>query len=89
MRYSLFENSRQQKKASANIYVGCHPSVNGDDVFYENLMQAQCNSAAIAPDYCLQSNGYNQIYSNAMTVEKCLGICVSTFGFKYAGLNSR
>jgi hypothetical protein len=70
------------------VYTGCYLSSNTDDVFNENLTPAQCNASAIAPDYCDQNNGYNEIYSNSsMTVEKCVQICITTYGYKYAGIN--
>ena len=31
-------------------------------------------------------SGYNYVSSGSMTIEKCLGICVTTYGFKYAGI---
>jgi hypothetical protein len=32
-------------------------------------------------------SGYYEVYSKSMTVDKCIQLCIVTWGFKYAGLN--
>ena len=71
----------------AYTYIGCYICDSSFKVFNEAFNE--CNSSQILPDSCRSYNGYSYIYSaNDMTVERCLKICVTTYGYKYAGIIS-
>ncbi len=75
--------------------VGCYPSLSScdnSDVFVETgLTSAQCTSAATAHSMSVRSVSLCgiacQVFSStSMTVEICLQICVTTYGYSYAGI---
>ena len=76
--------------SSPSIYnVGCFYTNNGLNVFTESLNATQCENIEANNDtlVCYLGGVTNFIDSASMTVEKCLEICITTYGFKYAGLN--
>ena len=80
-------------ETTAFNYVGCYQTSNSFDVFVETTFtDDQCNTAAnsISDGNCdTGGNPYNQVWSTSMTVEICIQICITTYGYKYAGLTGR
>jgi hypothetical protein len=75
---------------SPSIYnVGCYYTNNGLNVFAETINTTQCEDIDANSDslVCYIGGVTNFIDSASMTVEKCMEICVTTFGFSFAGLN--
>ncbi len=72
--------------------VGCYPSLScsNADVFVETgLSLAQCKSEAATYSMSVMSlcSTVCQVYSaTSMTIEICLQICVTKYGYKYAGI---
>ena len=69
--------------------VGCFYTNNGLNVFTESLNVTQCENIEVNNDtlVCYLGGVTNFIDSASMTDEKCLEICIITYGFRYAGLN--
>ncbi len=58
-------------------------------MFTETINSTQCETVDTNSDslVCYLGGTTNFIDSDKMTVETCMEICVTTFGFSYAGLN--
>ena len=58
-------------------------------MFTESMNTTQCEDVEKINDtlVCYIGGITNFIDSAWMTVEKCLEICITTYGFRYAGLN--
>ena len=77
--------------------VGCYASTSGcyySDVFVESLTSSQASTAAasFSPTMtacvggCASCSRYAFYSTTTMTVEKCLQACITTYGFKYGGV---
>ena len=69
--------------------LGCFYTNNGLNVFTESINTTQCEDVEKNNDtlVCYIGGVTYFIDSAWMTVEKCLEICITTYGFRYAGLN--
>jgi hypothetical protein len=69
--------------------VGCFYTNNGLNVFTETINTTQCETIDSDSDslVCYLGGTTNFIDSDKMTIEKCLEICITTYGFSFAGLN--
>ena len=86
--FVLLFNSLQ---VNSLIYVGCYESSTADDVFAEdglNLQQCTTASSSISGNCFAGNNPYYKVNAFSMTVDKCSQICITTYGYIYAGLNN-
>ena len=80
--------------------VGCYGSSSNchyTDIFVESLTASQASAAAAAfpqPTYsctgicatCSRNSLYTSLSATIMTVENCLKSCITTYSFKYGGI---
>ena len=76
----------------AATYVGCYQSTNNCNAFVEtSFTSSQCSTeaASISGGICYTrcDDSHYFLKSSSMTVDICVGICITKYGYKYAGLN--
>ena len=69
-------------------YVGCFYTNNGLNVFTDSITMSQCRMAETKglPLVCYIGGETHFLDSHLMTIELCLEMCITTYGYRYAGL---
>jgi hypothetical protein len=70
-------------------YVGCFYTDNGLNVFTDSITMSQCRMAETKglPLICyIGGESTHFLDSHLMTIELCLEMCITTYGYRYAGL---
>ena len=68
--------------------VGCFYTNNGLNVFTDSITMSQCRMAETKglPLVCYIGGETHFLDSHLMTIELCLDMCITTYGYRYAGL---
>ena len=61
-------------------------SSNGYNAFNQTITLDECLAASVLGGTCYLGGTYYFVRSNCMTVETCIQICITNYGYKYAGL---